>query len=406
MKKILNTIQPSEKEEKELRKTFNEIKKKIIIKDTKVIMGGSSAKGTHLKDNHDIDIYVKFKESKYAGLNISDILKKKLKFKGLRILHGSRDYFQFEHNNFDIEIIPIIDIKKADDAHNITDISPLHITWVKKHNKKTNQIRLTKAFAKANELYGAESFIKGFSGYSLEILTIHYGSFEKLLKAAAKWKPKVVIDTEKYYKKKNILLELNQSKTHSPLILIDPVQDTRNVTAVVNMEKFLLFKETAKRYLRAKNKTNFFQKDIFNIEQIQKKHQKLFLLEVKPLDGKRDVVGAKLLKCYQYLEKQLRLNNFEIAGSGWNWEGDALFWFAVKELKLSPKVKHYGPHKKHKDRLVHFRQKWGRVKYEKDISYIMKLRNYAHAEDLLMGLTDDEYVNSKVSSLNIRKLYK
>ncbi|MFH1972595.1 MAG: CCA tRNA nucleotidyltransferase [archaeon] len=406
MKRILSMIQPSEKEEKELKKTFNEIKKKIKIPYTKVIMGGSSAKGTHLKDNHDIDIYVKFKENKYAGLNISEILKRKLKFKGLNLLHGSRDYFQFKYNNFDIEVIPIIDIKKADDAHNITDISPLHITWVRKHKKKTNQIRLTKAFAKANEIYGAESFIKGFSGYSLEILTIHYGSFEKLLKAATKWKPKVIIDTENHYKKKNILLELNKSKIDSPIILIDPVQETRNVTSVVSQEKFLLFKEMAKKYLKSKNKINFFQKDKFNLEKLEKKHAKLFLLEIKPLDGKRDVVGAKLLKCHQYLEKQLRLNNFEIVESGWNWEGDALFWFAVKELKLSPTIKHYGPSKKHKERLDNFKNKWGKVKYEKDISYVMKQRDYTHAEDLLMALTSDEYVNSKVSSLNIRKVYK
>ncbi|MBT3985245.1 CCA tRNA nucleotidyltransferase [archaeon] len=401
MKKILDRIKPTPKEERELKKVFSEIKSKIKIKDTKIIMGGSTAKGTYLKNNHDIDIYVRFGEKKYAGLNISAMLKKKLKFEGLRVLHGSRDYFQFEYKGFDIEVVPLIEIKNAKDAHNITDISPLHVKWVKKHKNLTDEIRLVKAFCKSNGLYGAESYIRGFSGYSLEILTIYYGGFEKMLKEVTKWKPKVIIDIERYYPKGNVLEELNRSKKTSPLILIDPVQATRNVTAVVGMDKFLLFKDLARKYLRAKKRDRFFVKNELNLEKLKKKHKDLFVFEAVPFEGKRDVVGAKLLKCYDYLFNKLKSNEFKVINSGWDWEGEnAVFWYALKEVKLTPKVKHYGPRKEHKDRLVHFKEKWGRVRYEEGVSFVMKERDFMHVEELFIAMLDDEYVGSKVVELN------
>ena len=401
---MLSNIKPTPKEERELKKVFSEIKSKLKV-DAKVIMGGSSAKGTYLKENHDIDIYVKFQEKKYAGLNISEILERKLKtFKPQR-LHGSRDYFQFEYGGFDIEVIPIIDVKHPDEAHNITDISPFHIKWVRKHKNLTDEIRLTKAFAKANGIYGAESYIKGFSGYSLEILTVYYGGFEKLLKAVSKWKPKVVIDVERFYKKRNILLELNRSKVDSPVILIDPVQETRNVAAVVSLEKFELFKQLSKKYLRVKDKNKMFVREEFSLDRLKKKHNDLYVFDAVPLEGKRDVVGAKLLKCYSYLGQKLKDNDFELKDSGWHWEGDnATFWFAVKEIKLSKKVKHKGPHKKFKERLVHFKQKWGRVRYDEGYSYVMKERDYFHADDLFGSLLEDEYVSSKVDKINPKTL--
>jgi len=70
---------------------------------------------------------------------LSDLLEKKLKsaFKSKKIsrLHGSRDYFQIKENDFTTEIIPILDIKKAEQAEKITDVSPLHAEWVNKKGK-------------------------------------------------------------------------------------------------------------------------------------------------------------------------------------------------------------------------------------------------------------------------------
>lgn len=399
MEELLKTIKPSVTETREIKKIFNEIKRSIRIRDTKVIIGGSTAKGTFLKGNHDIDVYIKFNRKKYEGMDISEVLKDNLKFK-VKNVHGSRDYFQFNYKGYDIELIPIMDIKKVTDADNITDISPFHIKWVRKHKHLVNEIRLTKAFCKANGIYGAESFIKGFSGYALEILTIHYGGFENLLKNAVKWKSKqIVIDVEGYYKGRDVNREMNKSKLEGPMILVDPVQESRNVAAVLSREKMNLFMIKAKSFLKSKEKRHFFIKKSLKLNDLKEKYKHLIVLEAKPLEGKRDVIGAKLLKCYEYFIKKLEEHDFELIDSDWHWDSKALFWFALKNLKIEGKVKHYGPPKNQRERIKSFREKWGNVKYEGETSYVFKDREFNEVNELFLKMLEDDYVNSKVGEL-------
>jgi tRNA nucleotidyltransferase (CCA-adding enzyme) len=60
-----------------------------------VVIGGSVAKGTYLK-NYDFDVFVQF----YKNPS-SDVLEKVLKkaFKKIERLHGSRDYFKIKYKN-------------------------------------------------------------------------------------------------------------------------------------------------------------------------------------------------------------------------------------------------------------------------------------------------------------------
>ena len=261
LSEVLSDIRPTKEYEKEILDKANKIINKINkdIKHAKAVLGGSGAKGTWLK-TFDADIFVKFNYGKFKDKSnkLSDILGKFLKksFKATR-LHGSRDYFQIKQQKFTFEIVPILEIKKAEQAKNITDVSPLHSNFVLKHKKLTDEIRLTKQFFKAAKVYGAESYIHGFSGYVCEILTVYYGSFIKLMKYIPKWKEKTVIDIKHYYKNKNIFIEINQSKLTSPLIIIDPVQKDRNAAAALDYEKFEVLKHRAKEFLKKPSKEFF-----------------------------------------------------------------------------------------------------------------------------------------------------
>ena len=249
---ILKDIKPSSKEEKAVKDKADAVIKTINsgLRDAKAILGGSGIKGTWLRQANDIDIFVKYNYQKYKEKSgqLSSLLESHLKKKGKKIdkLHGSRDYFQIKEDGYTIEVVPILDIKDAKAAKNITDISPLHAIWVNKKGKNLkDDIRLLKQFCKASKIYGAESYIQGFSGYICEILIIYYKGFENLIKAAAKWKDNITIDVENHWKKKNILLELNRSKISSPLIIIDPVQKERNAAAAVSKENVGIFKRRA-----------------------------------------------------------------------------------------------------------------------------------------------------------------
>lgn len=318
--------------------SINSSLKRLKI-DAEAIMGGSYAKNDYL-NNPDIDIFVVFSQE-YKGKDISALLNKALsKFKPIRV-HGSRDYFHIK--NF--EVVPVLKVDSAAEAENITDMSPLHVHWVSKHIKGLNDdVRLAKLFCDSAGIYGAESHIMGFSGYILELLVINYGGFDNMIKAVAKWRPKVFIDIEQYYDDfKDVMNTLNEAKSQSPLIVIDPVQPDRNASASVSMDTFSKFILAANQYLMKPDK-KFFRHHQISIKDISKiskaRKTKLFIVAVKPLDGKDDVVGSKLMKAYNYIRKQLELSDFLVFNSGWNFD---FFYFELYDDKLPKMRKHYGP---------------------------------------------------------------
>lgn len=394
---VLERIKPSKEEIKEVKGIIKEISSQIKIDKARVSLGGSGAKGTWLRDAYDIDLYVRFNYSTYYGKDISKILETALRrnFK-VEKLHGSRDYFQVKHDKFTIEIIPILDIRQVSQAKNITDISPFHATYVVKH-RKGDEIRLAKAFCKAQGCYGAESYIRGFSGYVLELLVIYYGSFVKLLRNAAKWESKTLIGN------KTLIKRLNPSKRLSPLILIDPVDKSRNAAAALSEENYKKFVNASRRFIRNPSK-RFFEKEEFNLEELRKKARggKLFVISVEPLKGKRDVVGSKLLKCLHYLNNKLELENFKVIKCSWYWDRDAIFWFILKKEILPEHKKHYGPPIKNKEGFKSFKEKWKsyRIYKEGNLAYIKLKRKYRKAEDFIEDLLKkDKEISNFVSRI-------
>lgn len=405
---VLKKIKPSKAEEKKVSAIASAVIKKINIPDAVPAAGGSFAKGTWLSGNHDIDIYVRFSKEKYSGKDISSVLYKELKkqFKKVEILHGSRDYFQIIQNPYIIEIVPIIEIEKADLAENITDVSPLHVEWVSHHKHLLDDMRLAKAFFKANKLYGAESYIKGFSGYVLEILTVYYSGFEGLVSNIAKWdiSKKTIIDIEGYFKGKALIKELNKSKLFSPLILIDPVQKERNAAAGLGYEAYEKAIIAARNFIE-KPSLKFFEKATVTRALLKKRAGKneLLVIEARPVDGKKDIVGAKLLKCFEHAKKELVSHKFNLVDSGWEWEKNVLFWFIVPKETLSLLCKHYGPPLSEAERLMRFKEAWHEreVLEEDGRAYVLAKRKYRKAKELLKSVAKDDYFMERVKSAKL-----
>ncbi|MBN1502504.1 CCA tRNA nucleotidyltransferase [Candidatus Woesearchaeota archaeon] len=336
------------------------IKKNKI--DAVCVKGGSVAKGTFLKGDFDVDLFVKFDYKKYKNKNISDMLATILtNFSGLERVHGSRDYFQIK-NSLNYEIVPVLDIKDPENALNVTDMSPLHVTWVKKNLIKgqDDEIRLTKLFCKAHNTYGAESYIKGFSGHVIDILVIYYGSFLELLRHAVKWKPKLIIDINKNYRNRTqLLFSINKSKTQGPLIVVDPIQPNRNAAAALSNEKFNAFIASAKDFLKQPD-MHFFTKEKLSLTELQKMAAPnlLIVLEITPKKAKKDVTGSRLLKLWHYIEKLFMSNDFVLLNSGWEWNHKAVFWFILDKKPL-PKFKEIsGPPIEMKEHIKNFKEKY------------------------------------------------
>ncbi|MEI6850049.1 MAG: hypothetical protein WCK29_03345, partial [archaeon] len=186
-----------------------------------------------------------------------------------------------------------------------------HVNYVKKNiNKKiAEQIAMAKTFCKAQGVYGAESYIKGFSGYALECLLIYYKSFDKMLKELVKVKGRIILDPAKRYKNEDeIIINLNESKLNNPIVLIDPTWKDRNVLAALNNETFQKFQNKARQFL-SKPSVDFFEEKNIDVEEIieEANRKKAEFVNVKIVTNKQagDIAGTKLKKFYSFVIKDI-----------------------------------------------------------------------------------------------------
>jgi len=346
LKEVLEDITPSKEERKETLSIVNDFLTKLNSSlrkskaSAKAVLGGSYAKDTWLKGDYDVDVFVQF-AMKYKNDDLSGMLAKALKSWKAERVHGSRDYFWVKQKQFKFEIVPVLAIRKAEDAQNVTDFSPLHVQWVNRNGKKHKEdIRLFKKFCKAQGVYGAESYIRGFSGHVVDILVTYYRGFVPLLKAASGWKPKTIIDYYHHYDKKALFV-LNKSKIQGPLIIIDPVQKERNAAAALNIDKYHGLVIAAQKFLKKPSREFFVETEV-DLGKLAKRGHVLQFCAKAP-KGKEDVVGTKLLHVFEYLKRYL--DEFDIVASGWRWNkgAHAEYWYVVKTRTLPATMIRAGP---------------------------------------------------------------
>jgi len=329
LKKELEKIKISDEEKLHLDKlsqlAANTIKLKIKRKSisAEVFVGGSLAKNTIIqKKEYDIDIFVRFNKN-YSEKEIQRLMRKIMfwfKVKGFKTykkkVHGSRDYYMVKLKPFhriSFEIVPSLKISAPLEARNITDLSYFHVEYINKYLNKNkriaDEILLAKSFCHAQKCYGAESYIRGFSGYAIELLICHYKTFAKFLREIEKAKEQIIIDPEKHYKnKQEILANLNESKKHSPIILIDPTFKERNATGALSKETFEKFQKSAREFLKNPSE-KFFEYKGIDVQLLKEKAQEkkgiFAVFEFKTNKQAGDIAGTKLLKFSKLFSREI-----------------------------------------------------------------------------------------------------
>lgn len=370
LKEVLEKVEPPEKDLKLIESSVKEVLDKIkdnlkkLKIDAEVFVGGSFAKRTVIKkDKYDVDVFLRFNE-KYEDLELSLLVKKILKnFKNVLLIHGSRDYFRVVISpDFFIELIPVKRVSSPKQAENITDLSYSHVRYVNrkiKSEKILEDIKIAKAFCYANNCYGAESYIKGFSGYSLELLVYYYKGFVKFLRAMSKIKEeKEVIDIEKHYHlRKDVLLDVNSSKLNSPIILIDPTYKQRNALAALSEETFRKFQKECEKFLKSPSVNSFEIKkvDLKKVKENALKNKKEFILiEIKTNKQEGDIAGSKLLKFYKHFEEEIK-RYFDVSNKGFNYnhKKSARAFFVAKKKDF---ILYDGPFVEDKKNIVKFKK--------------------------------------------------
>jgi len=393
LKEVLEKIRPPKEDMDFIKNSLEEFVKKVENRKKKfgvaveIFIGGSYAKKTLIrKGKYDIDIFLRF-DKRYTKENLSKLTEKILKGTGkIKKVHGSRDYFQiYISPSLFFEVVPVLKVNKTKDAQNITDLSYSHVEYINKKiksKKLLQEIMLGKAFCYATNCYGAESYINGFSGYSLELLIYHYGSFLKFLKNISKIKDKEIIDIEKLHKKKqNVLMNLNSSKLQSPIILIDPTYKQRNALAALSQETFNDFQNECRKFLKNPSLDLFEKRKINEILLKQKaKEKKLEFVAINAKTDKQagDIAGSKLFKFYRHITKEIK-EYFEIKEKYFEYLGEdkGLYIFLV-EAKKERIVS--GPFVEDKTNVKMFKKKHKNTFTKKDKIYAREKINFTIKE--------------------------
>jgi tRNA nucleotidyltransferase (CCA-adding enzyme) len=356
-----------------LTETINDINDRLSLHqlDAQAMLGGSVAKGTFLRADHDIDVFVRFNYQTYQNENLSELLAEPMKYFSAETVHGSRDYFQFSKQGFDFEVVPVLAIQDASQARNVTDVSPLHVQYMKQQDVDTNQIRLAKQFCKSAGVYGAESFIRGFSGHVLDLLIIEYGSFYELVRAAVSWKTPVVIDSQDHHDHPLVAIEKNK---HGPLIIVDPVQPFRNAAAALDEDQLQAFMMRCQQFLRNPS-AEFFIIQEFDESQLKSRISTMtawaMLYATHSSEDKRDVAGARVRKTYERVCDEIERDGFELVDSGWEFKynQDSVLWFVFDTLQLSKTVRRQGPPVSESEHVIAFTKEHGEVTEENGVLF-------------------------------------
>ncbi len=412
---LLKKYKPTPKEVKQTEKKVSDLKE-VLKKGIDYLgikcdlfIGGSFGKGTFLKNDFDIDIFCRF-DKKYRSYNISELLKNILEYSKIKytIQKGSRDYFNFRFSGLNIEIIPVFKINNPKEATNTTDISPLHIDFVNKNADEEikDEIRIAKVFFKAKKLYGAESYIKGFSGHVIDILIIYYKTLTNVIIAAKKWGRQTFIDINNFYKnKEEAIKSLDENKIKN-LIIIDPIIKIRNAASALSEENYYKFIYIAK-------KTNLLDEEDFKIEEpkINKtlkealkfgRENKLFtygyLFEIEDDYDTKDIIGAKLLKLSKRLKRFFEENGFRIFSHKFEYSPEenksfTLFYFESGEIPTIEEVE--GPSIFMEADLKKFEDKHESTFLKNDRVYAYKKRKYTKVKEVYLSKEDLESLLGK-----------
>ena len=352
---ILNKIKPTKEEFSRSLKIANDIIKYLneIPNDegivSKAVLVGSVAKKTFLSGQSDIDIFISFPQEtspdylEEKGLYLA--YKASEKFNGISYKnYASHPYLISEINGFKVDFVPCYQMNEGSKIKSAVDRTVLHTEYIKKNLKKHDEVLLLKRFMNKTKTYGSENKTGGFAGYLCELLIIKYGTFENLLKNASNWKYGTKIDLESYK---------TSNQFNDPLIVIDPTDKNRNVSAALRLDIYSKFINSARNYLESSNedKIKYFEDLNKNIslkaikKQFKNRGSKTLLISFEVPEIILDSLHPQLKKTLESICEKLEEEDFSVFKYDyWTNEKDlAIFLIEMTTHTLNNIKVHYGP---------------------------------------------------------------
>lgn len=374
LKDVLLEITPTLNEAKEMKAVAASIERKVIDAckefgvDAIVRVEGSIAKGTWLKGDPDIDVFMRLPPSiprKSLGEISLKIARKATKGSEQIERFAEHPYLEAFIDGVRVNIVPCYDVKPGEWL-SATDRTPFHTDYINKNMNKNlrGETRLLKKFMKGIGVYGAEIKTGGFSGYLCELLTVHYGSFINVLETFAQHMLKRVVDIKGYYEDRFREIELFFAE---PLVVVDPVDKARNVASAVQPQRLQHFVAASQAFLKLPHK-NFFNPPTCvplpseTLKQRLNTHgSDIIFLTFPGVKTVPDILWGQLYRTKRSLRKLLELNDFKVLRDA-VWTGENLtptiLVFELEQRILPITKKHLGPPLMHEKECTRFISKY------------------------------------------------
>jgi tRNA nucleotidyltransferase (CCA-adding enzyme) len=352
-KEVLLNVKPSKKEIDETKFAINEVMGRLMKetpKDVEILLAGSAARGTQIKGNSDIDVFLlfprKMKDSviEKMGIEIAKKIVNKKKNESYIVKYAEHPYTRLflKDLNINVDVVPAYKIEHARERGTAVDRTQLHNEFVNSSltEKQRDDVRVLKALLKAHNIYGAEARTEGFSGYLCELLTYHYGSFKNVLIGIANVKLPLIINFAKSKAERDTksLLDFFGKE----FIVIDPTDSNRNVAANVSDESLFRFVLISRNLLKSPDKETFYSKgksDIYSERKLLGIKTllgvELYVLHFDVPDIADDIIWQQLKRIRLRLHDLLKTGGFEPLISLQNVEGkDAVIGFFISDINL------------------------------------------------------------------------
>jgi tRNA nucleotidyltransferase (CCA-adding enzyme) len=341
--RALAACEPTATEAKRITAVAQEAKRRVEEKAgaevTDIVYGGSFAKGTWLRGDADVDIFVKVKtsvdEETFEKLGVELGMSALKKYRA-HLRYSDHPYVEAFVRGIRVNVVPCYDVERGN-WKSAADRSPFHTEYVTRTlgAEKRAHVRLLKKFLKSSRIYGAEISTGGFSGYVSEVLVAKYGSFEGVLAAAAEFQQGQVIAVGDY--DPDVVKGFS-----SPLVIIDPVDPRRNLGTAISPELAGVFMLVARAFLKRPS-IRFFSMQRPSVN--KKLYPHVLVVEFSHRRRSPDTIWGQMKRSQNAIAKQLDLAGFEVIRSTCVTDEmtHGVFAFLLESYTLPPYTKRKGP---------------------------------------------------------------
>ena len=347
LKAALKIVEPTRKDIDQIdeiaNRSYGLVKKSANTFDgiVDVIFGGSYAKQTWLKDDVDVDIFMKVRpDINEQGF---ERIGKELGFHALRsykpyLRYSQHPYVEAIVDGIRVNVVPCYNVEKGKWI-SAADRSPYHTEFIATSfdEAKRREARLLKKFMKTVGVYGAEIAKNGFSGYVCEVLILKYGSFMNVLKAATEFHEKQVISIEKG--NDDIVSTFN-----SALIILDPVDPKRNLGTAISHESVGRMILASRRFI-SKPELTYFAGNTMARKVLPELVDNIVVIKFKHKKRSQDIIWGQLKSSMNAVAKQLHINGFIVIRSACatDQNENSVFTFMLESIHLPKRIVKQGP---------------------------------------------------------------